>query len=486
MAFHNYSQSWKDRPMDPLPCSWDSQIRPEWKSARIDPLQSNVLVFATVLVDTIEHVTRTSVAKDKEEISLLSHVVLAANGDLAKAGKHKVTYQREVIQDQRGTLVERDLPLDECAALYSADRSYMLEHGLRKEFLPPGAGPVSAFGVTMNAAHVQVACKNIFVQGEYILKRGQSKILEIIALYFLTGSVSHNLVDMFSGSHLLQNLELLLTSRVHASRDEITRLKAELETVKVTNLPEFQLVMHKLHGVTICVNMLNNENPNQENRALLALVINALLRSSGAVDPSKRLEYQTQLQHLAVRAQGHMALDTTIMTIILGPLLPDGPPPAPPLPEVVMLASGSPPAPEMVYMASPQFTGRRPGDRDKSSVRHSREDRDKSSVRLSPYSGRDDRYSESQRRQVSRPQSAVDPRPSSRLDPAAESRALRARLAELQADADREHRRDGHSAHLAAAADTGTSESDDAHDGPQRCMSATKVSGQVQWPEWGP
>jgi len=151
-----------------------------------------------------------------------------------------------------------------------------------------------------------------------------------------------------------------------------------------------------------------------------------------------------------------------------------------------MLASGSPPAPEMVYMASPQFTGRRPGDRDKSSVRHSREDRDKSSVRLSPYSGRDDRYSESQRRQVSRPQSAVDPRPSSRLDPAAESRALRARLAELQADADREHRRDGHSAHLAAAADTGTSESDDAHDGPQRCMSATKVSGQVQWPEWGP
>ena len=201
---------------------------------------------------------------------------------------------------------------------------------------------------------------------------------------------------------------------------------------------------------------------------------------------SKRQEYQTQLQHLAVRAQGHMALDTTIMTIILGPLLPDGPPPAPPLPEVVMLASGSPPAPEMVYMASPQFTGRRPGDRDKSSVRHSREDRDKSSVRLSPYSGRDDRYSESQRRQVSRPQSAVDPRPSSRLDPAAESRALRARLAELQADADREHRRDGHSAHLAAAADTGTSESDDAHDGPQRCMSATKVSGQVQWPEWGP
>ena len=33
--------------MDPPPFSWDSQIRPEWKSSRIDLVLSNILTFAT-------------------------------------------------------------------------------------------------------------------------------------------------------------------------------------------------------------------------------------------------------------------------------------------------------------------------------------------------------------------------------------------------------------------------------------------------------
>ena len=48
---------------------------------------------------------------------------------------------------------------------------------------------------------------------EYILCRAQLKMLEILTLYVHTGSLD-DLVDMFPCSHLLQNLWLLLTSRI--------------------------------------------------------------------------------------------------------------------------------------------------------------------------------------------------------------------------------------------------------------------------------
>ena len=55
------------------------------KGIRLDPMQSDVLTFATALTDATDQLTRVSVTKDKEEVSLTTHVILALSGDLKKS-----------------------------------------------------------------------------------------------------------------------------------------------------------------------------------------------------------------------------------------------------------------------------------------------------------------------------------------------------------------------------------------------------------------
>ena len=83
---------------------------------------------------------------------------------LKKAETAKLAPCRHIqnVEGKLGNQVEQVPPLDDCVALYVANQQYMIDHGLRKDFLPSCDAPVNACGVLQNIPSLQNQCRSLF------------------------------------------------------------------------------------------------------------------------------------------------------------------------------------------------------------------------------------------------------------------------------------------------------------------------------------
>jgi len=166
---------------------------------RADPLISNIAPLATILVDLTGSSQSFSVSKDKGEVSLFEHVILTLTADLFKATDSQLA-TRGLRRNADGDPVADD-PAD-FPSLYVADKQYILDAGLHKDTLSAGDRLVNIVGVPYEPDKFHY--RNIWRTPAYMIRRAQSKMVEIIWQYVNAGSFT-DVVDLFPGSHLLQD-----------------------------------------------------------------------------------------------------------------------------------------------------------------------------------------------------------------------------------------------------------------------------------------